>query len=85
MHTPASTPTTTNGVGEPGQDQQNNIPRGMHTDQIDSAQALRSLLQQRQERNKTEPGEELKYILGIIAYNKDGEKTSDKEIRTWLT
>ncbi len=85
MHTPAGAPTSSNGVGEPGQSQQNDISRGVHTDQIDSAQALRSLLQQRQERIKTEPGEELRYILGIVTYNKDGEITSDKGIRTWLT
>ena len=84
-HTLASAPTTSNGVGEPGQDQQIDIPQDVHTDQIDSAQALWSLLQQRQERNKTEPGEELKYILGIMTYNNNEEITPNKEIRTWLS
>ncbi len=52
MHTLASAPTTSNGVGEPGQSQQIDIPQGVHTDQIDSAQALWSLLQQIQERTR---------------------------------
>ncbi len=83
MHTLASAPTTSNGVGEPGQSQQIDIPLDVHTDQIDSAQALWSLLQQRQERNKTKPGEELKCILGIITYDKQGKITYDKEIESW--
>ncbi len=57
----------------------------MHIDQIDRAQAQWSLLQQRQERNKTEPGEELKCILGIITYDGQGKITSNEEIRTWFT
>ncbi len=44
----ASAPTSSNGVGEPEQSQQIDIPQGVHTDQIDSVQALRSLQKQRQ-------------------------------------
>ncbi len=53
LHAIASAPTTNNRVGEPGQSQQIETHQDVHTDEIDSVQAMWSQLQQRQERNKT--------------------------------
>ncbi len=85
MHTAASTPTFINGVGEPERSQHMAIHQGVHVDQMDSAQALQSLQRQRQERNKTEPGEELSYILGIISYDKHEKISSNEVMITWLS